>query len=60
MIKRIIGLKDIGRFESIKSSNGNEGEFSKVNAVYAPNACGKTTLCDVLRSLGTRNPAYVI
>lgn len=60
MIKRIIGLKDIGRFESIKSSSGNEGEFSKVNVVYAPNACGKTTLCDVLRSLGTRNPAYVI
>ena len=60
MIKRIIGLKDIGRFESIKSSSGNEGEFAKVNVVYAPNACGKTTLCDVLRSLGTRNPAYVI
>ncbi|MBR6463193.1 AAA family ATPase [bacterium] len=60
MIKRIIELKDIGRFESIKSSRGNEGEFAKVNVVYAPNACGKTTLCDVFRSLDTRNPAYVI
>lgn len=60
MIKRILTLKDIGRFESLKSEHGNEGEFAKVNVVYAPNACGKTTLCDVFRSLDTRNPAYVI
>lgn len=60
MIKRIIELKNIGRFENIKSAQGNEGEFAKINVVYAPNACGKTTLCDVFRSLGSKNPAYII
>ena len=60
MIKRILELKDVGRFSSLKSANGNEGEFARVNIVYAPNACGKTTICDIFRSLSTRNPAYII
>jgi len=60
MIKRIIKLENIGRFEKFRSSRGNNAEFSKVNVIYARNACGKTTLCDIFRSLGTQNSEYVI
>ena len=60
MIKKIIELKNVGCFEHLRAASGNEGDFAKVNIVYAPNACGKTTLCDVFRSVQTRNPAYVM
>ncbi len=60
MIKRINGLRGVGRFSSLNSTRGTEGDFSKLNVIYACNACGKSTLCDVLRSLDNGNPAYVI
>ena len=60
MIKKIIELKNVGCFEHLRAASGNEGDFAKVNIVYAPNACGKTTLCDGFRSIQTRNPAYVM
>ncbi|NTU58609.1 MAG: AAA family ATPase [Chlorobiaceae bacterium] len=60
MIKRINVLKRVGRFTSLNPTQGHEGDFSKLNVIYANNACGKSTLCDVLRSLGTGNPAYII
>lgn len=60
MIKKIIELKNVGCFEHLRAASGNEGDFAKVNIVYASNACGKTTLCDVFRSVQTRNPAYVM
>ena len=60
MIKKIIELKNVGCFEHLRATSGNEGDFAKVNIVYASNACGKTTLCDVFRSVQTRNPAYVM
>lgn len=60
MLNRIISIKNIGRFEYLKAANGNEGDFSKINVVYARNGSGKTTLCDVFRSAGTNEPAYVM
>lgn len=60
MIKRIKMLKGIGRFSSLNLTPGSEGDFSKLNIIYASNASGKSTLCDVLRSLDTGNPTYVI
>ncbi len=59
MLKRINKLKNIGRFSELKSSSGNQGDFAEFNVIYAPNASGKTTLCDVLRSLSTGNSEYV-
>ena len=56
MIRRITKLKNIGHFAELRSRGGNQNEFTKVNVIYALNACGKTTLCDVFRSLGTGNP----
>ncbi len=60
MIKRINVLKGVGRFSALNSTRGTEGDFSKLNVIYASNACGKSTLCDVFRSLDNGNSAYVI
>ena len=60
MIKRIKVLKEIGRFSALTPTQGTEGDFSSLNVIYAGNACGKSTLCDVFRSLDTGNPDYVI
>lgn len=60
MIKRINVLKGVGRFSALNPTRGTEGDFSSLNVIYANNACGKSTLCDVFRSLDTGNPAYVI
>jgi wobble nucleotide-excising tRNase len=60
MIKRIKVLKGVGRFSALNPTRGTEGDFSSLNVIYANNACGKSTLCDVFRSLDIGNPAYVI
>lgn len=60
MIKRISVLKGVGRFSALNSIQGSEGDFSELNVIYASNSCGKSTLCDVFRSLDTGNSAYVI
>lgn len=60
MIRRINKLKNVGRFVDLKSQGGTQGDFAKVNVIYAPNAGGKTTLCDVFRSLGIGKPDYIL
>ena len=60
MIRRINKLKNVGRFAELRSQGGNQHEFTKVNVIYAPNACGKTTLCDVFRSLGTGKVDFIL
>jgi len=60
MIKRINVLKGVGRFTQLNPVRGAEGDFASLNVIYGSNACGKSTLCDVFRSLDTGNPAYVI
>jgi len=60
MIKRINVLKGVGRFSALNSTRGSEGDFSELNVIYASNSCGKSTLCDVFRSIDTGNSAYVI
>ena len=59
MIRRINKLRNVGLFVELRSRGGNQNEFTKLNVIYALNACGKTTLCDVFRSLGTGNPDYI-
>lgn len=60
MIRRINKLKNVGRFAELRSKGGNQHEFTTVNVIYAPNACGKTTLCDVFRSLGTGKLDFIL
>lgn len=59
MIKRINTLKRVGRFIELHSSPGADHDFTKFNVVFASNASGKSTLCDVLRSMTSGEPAYI-
>lgn len=59
MVKKIIEIRNVGRFSVLSSEGGNETELSKFNVVYAKNGSGKSTLCDILRSLGNRDGAYI-
>lgn len=60
MIKRINTLKHTGRFVELRGGQGEPGDFSELNVIYAKNASGKSTLCDVLRSLTTGDASYLI
>ena len=60
MIKKISELKDIGIFRELRSSRGMDGDFGKFNVLYAENGCGKSTICDVLRAIGTGDFRYII
>ena len=59
MIKKINILKHVGRFAEFRCDDGERGNFAKLNVVYAKNASGKSTLCDVLRSMSTGESAYL-
>ncbi len=60
MIKRINTLKRVGRFIELRSTPGADHDFAVLNVVFASNAAGKSTLCDVLRSMTLDEPAYVV
>jgi len=61
MLRRINTMKNVGRFSGLTSDNkGHQNSFDKLNVIYAPNASGKTTLCDGLRSLGLQQGNYII
>lgn len=59
MIRRINTLKRIGRFNELQSAVGTDHDFGELNIVFASNAAGKSTLCDVFRSMTTGDPAYI-
>ena len=58
MIRKIISLRGIGRFENMRASG--DVEFKKYTLIFAENGVGKTTLCDVIRSLQTGKPDYIL
>lgn len=58
MIKKFIEIKNIGKFCNCIASG--DVELKKLNLICAENGRGKTTLCDVLRSLKTGNSGYII
>lgn len=58
MLKKFIALKNIGRFRDFKAAG--DVELRRLTLIFAPNGHGKTTLCDVLRSLQTGRPEYVL
>jgi wobble nucleotide-excising tRNase len=57
MLKKIICIKNIGRFRECHALG--DVEFKTLTLVHAENGRGKTTLCDILRSLKTGNPGYI-
>jgi len=58
MLRKIILIKNVGRFLNY-SALGNV-ELKRYNLIFAENGRGKTTLCSVLRSLQSGEPAHVL
>ena len=58
MLQKIIALKNIGRFRNCAFSG--DVTFRRVTLIFAENGRGKTTLCAMLRSLLTNQPALVL
>ena len=58
MLRKIISIKNVGRFLNYSASG--DVELKRYNLIFAENGRGKTTLCAVLRSLQTGEPAHVI
>jgi ABC-type branched-subunit amino acid transport system ATPase component len=57
LIKKIVKLEGIGRFEQFKATG--DVTFAKYTLIFAENGVGKTTLCDVIRSLQTGDANYI-
>ena len=53
MIKKIITIKNIGKF--VNCNYSGDVAFRDLTLVYAENGRGKTTLCDIIRSLKTND-----
>lgn len=53
MIEKIIEISNIGHFVAYQFQGSSEwnGQFSKLNIIYAPNGSGKTTLATLFKSL---------
>lgn len=58
MLRKIISIKNVGRF--LNCSASGDVELKRYNLVFAENGRGKTTLCAVLRSLQSGEPAHVL
>lgn len=57
MVDSIQLLRNIGQFDSVNP--GSQKAFSKLALIYAENGRGKTTLANILRSLGTSNSVLI-
>lgn len=58
MLRKVVSIKNVGRFLSCGA--GGDVSFKRYNLVFAENGRGKTTLCAILRSLQSGDPAHVI
>lgn len=57
MIKRIQVIKGVGSFRNMTAS---KYQFQPVTIIYGENKYGKSTLCDVFRSLRENNPSLIV
>lgn len=60
VIKKIISIKNVGRFRDYSCHGGSECEFNQNTIIYGDNARGKSTFTAILRSLSTNKPDYII
>jgi wobble nucleotide-excising tRNase len=58
MITKVKFLKNIGKFYDC-TAKGNELDWYKNTFLFSPNAYGKSTLVDVLRSLRDNEPKFI-
>jgi wobble nucleotide-excising tRNase len=57
VIRKFIAIKNVGRYRN--SAYTPNPQLAKYVLILGANGHGKTTLCDVLRSLQTGDPAYL-
>jgi wobble nucleotide-excising tRNase len=57
MIKKITKIKNVGRFVNYGASG--DVELKRHNLIFGENGRGKTTLCAILRSLQSGDPAHI-
>ena len=57
MLEKLVQLKNIGTFADYSAAG--DVQFRKLTLLYAENGRGKTTLCDLLRSLQTGEAGYL-
>ncbi|MFY9558604.1 MAG: AAA family ATPase [Terriglobales bacterium] len=57
MIKKIKQIKSVGRFVNYGASG--DVDLKRYNLVFGENGRGKTTLCAILRSLQSGDPAHI-
>ncbi|MHB1550185.1 MAG: AAA family ATPase [Vulcanimicrobiaceae bacterium] len=58
MLQRVIGIKNVGRFQNCAAAG--DVTLRRYNLMFAENGRGKTTLCAILRSLCTNDPAIIL
>ena len=58
MIKKILKIDNVGRFDNYRP-RGNV-ELAAFSLIFAENSRGKTTLCDIFRSLQCGEGAYIL
>lgn len=58
MLRRILRIKNVGRFDNCSWRGGTQ--FEEMALVYGENSRGKSTFCDILRSLQSGIPDMVI
>ena len=58
MLQRVISIKNVGRFRNCGAAG--DVAFRRYTLIFAENARGKTTLCDILRSLSRNVPDIVV
>jgi len=57
MLKKIIKIRNVGKLKKVDAAG--DVELWPMTLIFGENARGKTTLCDILRSLKTGNGAYI-
>ena len=57
MLKKIVSMKNIGRFQNYSASGSTT--LLRYTLILGANGFGKTTICAVLRSLKTGDPAHI-
>ena len=58
MLKKIVAIKNVGLFKNCNATG--DVQFGKATLIYAPNGRGKTTFCDICRSLKTGVPDPIL
>jgi wobble nucleotide-excising tRNase len=58
MLRKIVKIKNVGRFDNCSWRGGTQ--FEQVALIYGENSRGKSTFCDVLRSLQSGVPDMIL